>query len=40
MVVTVTTVLVVLAFKKGHAEFDLKGALKKAGGGVSLHPDM
>jgi hypothetical protein len=33
---TLTTVLVVLAIKKGDAKLDLKGSLKKAlGGGVS-----
>lgn len=31
-----TTVLVVLAVKKGGAKFDFKDALKKAAGGVSL----
>lgn len=30
-----TTVLVVLAVKKGGAKFDFKDALKKAAGGVS-----
>lgn len=35
VVAILTAVLIVLAFKKGHAQFDLRGALKKAGGGVS-----